>query len=161
MKGKGSKRIIKGKNQKVRRLSIRFKLLVPVVIVLLAVCSLLSMFAYMTVETEMTAMGQMQAQTVASLAETNLDAVAIAQLKKPGMENTDLYKSQQKVLIDVHEKGNVLYIYTLYILYMAEMRRSVSSTGSKDGVPPPKYMESTGKGYFAEASLISFKRAEK
>lgn len=65
----------KVKVQKVRRLSIRFKLLIPVVIVILAVCSLLSMFAYMTVQEEMVAMGQMQAKTVASLAVTNLDAI--------------------------------------------------------------------------------------
>jgi len=108
------KRTIKVKNQKVRRISIRFKLLIPVAIVILAVCSLLSMFAYMTVQEEMVVMGQMQAQTVASLAEANLDPVAIAQIKQPGMENTDIYKSQQKALIQVQEKGNVLYIYTLY-----------------------------------------------
>ena len=102
------------KNQKVRKMSIRVKLLLPVGVVLLAVCSLLSAFAYMTVQEEMIAMGQLQAQTVAALAEENLDADTIAQLKVPGMEESSSYKSQQDVLIGVQEKGNVRYIYTLY-----------------------------------------------
>lgn len=54
-------------NQKVRKMSIRIKLLVPVLVVILAVCSLLSAFAYMTVQEEMVAMGQLQSQTVAAL----------------------------------------------------------------------------------------------
>lgn len=112
MEKKGSKR--KNMNQKVRKMSIRIKLLAPVLAVILAVCSLLSAFAYMTVQEEMIAMGQLQSQTVAALAAANLDADVIAQITEPGMEDTDLYKSQQEVLIRVQEKGNVLYIYTLY-----------------------------------------------
>ena len=104
----------KGTNQKVRKMSIRTKLLLPVVVVIVAVCTLLSLFAYMTLQEEMIAMGQLQAKTVAMLAEANLDADVVAQVTTPGMENTDLYKSQQEVLIRVQEKGNVLYIYTLY-----------------------------------------------
>ncbi len=104
----------KVKNQKVRKFSIRLKLLIPMAIVILAVCSLLSAFAYMTVQEEMVAMGQTQAKTVASLAEASLEAEVIAQITKPDMESTDLYKSQQEVLINVQERGNVLYIYTLY-----------------------------------------------
>lgn len=101
-------------NQKVRKMSIRVKLLAPVMVVILAVCSLLSAFAYMTVQEEMISMGQMQSKTVAALAAANLDAEVIAQITEPGMEGTELYKAQQDVLIRVQEKGNVLYIYTLY-----------------------------------------------
>lgn len=100
--------------QKVRKLSIWVKLMVPVAVIMIAVCALLSIFAYMTVETEMVAMGQTQAQTVGELAVVNLDADVVAQITEPGMEDTELYKSQQKVLIGIQEKGNVLYIYTLY-----------------------------------------------
>lgn len=106
--------IRKNTNQKVRRMSIRVKLLAPVLVVILAVCSTLSVFAYMTVQEEMVAMGQTQSQTVAALAAANLDPEIIEQIKVPGMESTDLYKSQQEVLIRTQEKGNVLYIYTLY-----------------------------------------------
>ena len=100
--------------QKVRKISIWWKLLVPVNVVVLALCLLLGLFSYNTLEEEMMAMGQTQALTVGRLAETSLDANVIAQITQPGMEDTDLYKSQQEILIDIQEKGNVLYIYTLY-----------------------------------------------
>lgn len=108
---KAKKKIFK---QKVRKISIWWKLIVPINAVLLVVCALLSAFACITVEDEMTAMGQMQAQTVAALAEANLDPEIISQITSPGMEDTEIYKAQQKILIDVQEKGNVIYIYTLY-----------------------------------------------
>lgn len=108
---KAKKKIFK---QKVRKISIWWKLIVPINAALLVVCALLSAFACITVEDEMTAMGQMQAQTVAALAEANLDPEIISQITSPGMEDTEIYKAQQKILIDVQEKGNVLYIYTLY-----------------------------------------------
>lgn len=101
-------------NQKVRKMSIRVKLLLPMVLVILAIAGLLSIFAYKTLEEELMAMGHLQSQTVAALAEANLDADVIAQLTVPGLEVTDMYKEQQKELIHVQEKGNVLYIYTLY-----------------------------------------------
>lgn len=100
--------------QKVRKISIWWKLLVPVVLVILLLCGTLGLFSYNTLEEEMIKMGQTQSMTVAVLAEDELDPAVIAQITEPGMEDSDLYKSQQEVLIDVQKKGNVLYIYTLY-----------------------------------------------
>lgn len=100
--------------QKVRKLSIWIKLLVPVFVIFGGVCSLLSAFSYLTLQEELIAMGQTQAQTIAALTVGNLDADLVAQMTKPGLEHTEEYKSQQKVLITSQEKGNVLYIYTLY-----------------------------------------------
>ncbi len=100
--------------QKVRKISIWWKFLVPVNAVILALCMLLGLFAYNTLQEEMISMGQIQALTVAKLTEANLDAEILAQITEPGMEETDLYKSQKEILIEVQEKGNVLYIYTLY-----------------------------------------------
>ena len=100
--------------QKVRKISIMWKLLIPTNIVILLLCTTLGVFSYNTLEEEMVAMGQTQSMTVAALAEGELDPEVIAQITVPGMEETDLYKSQQEHLIRVQEKGNVLYIYTLY-----------------------------------------------
>ena len=100
--------------QKVRKLSIWMKLLVPVCVVVLGVCTLLSLFSYMTLQEEMIAMGQTQAQTVAALTAGNLDADVIADITEPGMKDSNAYLSQQKILINAQEKGNVLYIYTLF-----------------------------------------------
>ena len=106
-------KVVSSKKQKVRKLSVWIKLLVPVSVVVLGVCSLLSAFSYLTLQEEMIAMGQTQAQTVAALTAGNLDAEVLTQMQ-PGMEDTTEYKSQQEVLINAQEKGNVLYIYTLY-----------------------------------------------
>ena len=100
--------------QKVRRISIWWKLLVPVNLVILLLCGTMGIFSYNTLEEEMVKMGQTQALTVATLAEDELDPYAIAKITQPGMEGTEEYKSQQEHLIRVQEKGNVLYIYTLY-----------------------------------------------
>ena len=106
-------KVVSSKKQKVRKLSVWIKLLVPVSVVVLGVCSLLSAFSYLTLQEETIAMGQTQAQTVAALTAGNLDAEVLTQMQ-PGMEDTTEYKSQQEVLINAQEKGNVLYIYTLY-----------------------------------------------
>lgn len=100
--------------QKVRKVSIWWKLLLPVSVVILLLCATLGLFSYNTLEEEMIAMGQTQALTVGSLAEANMDADVVATITQPGMEETDAYKAQQQILINVQEKGNVLYIYTLY-----------------------------------------------
>ena len=96
--------------QKVRKVSIRIRILLPVTFILILVCSLLGAFGYMTVQEEMITMGQTQAQSVAALTEVNLDAEAIAQLTEVDMKGNELYQSQQEVLIHAKEKGNVLYI---------------------------------------------------
>ncbi|MBQ3559482.1 MAG: HAMP domain-containing protein [Agathobacter sp.] len=114
MEIKKSKETKKNFKQKVRKISIWWKLLLPVTAVILALCVLLGMFSYNTLEEEMMAMGQTQALTVARLAEENLDPAVVAQITKPGMESSEEYKSQQEVLINFQERGNVLYIYTLY-----------------------------------------------
>lgn len=111
---KKSKETQKKFKQKVRKISIWWKLLVPVILVIFLLCVLFGLFSYNTLEEEMTAMGQTQALTVARLAEENLDPAEIAKITGPGMENSAEYLSQQEVLINFQEKGNVLYIYTLY-----------------------------------------------
>ena len=101
--------------QKVRKLSIRLKLLVPVGAVILVVCSLLSAFSYLNTEHELVEMGRMQAQTVAQLSANALDADVLNQLN-PGDDETDAYISQRDILIDMQENsGTIKYIYTLYV----------------------------------------------
>ena len=100
--------------QKVRKISIWWKLLVPVNVVILLLCATLGVFSYNTLEEEMIKMGQTQSMTVATLAEDELDPYAVAKITQPGLEDSEEYKSQQEILRRVQEKGNVLYIYTLY-----------------------------------------------
>ena len=99
--------------QKVRKMSITLKLLLPVTLVMFLVCSTLGMFAYNTVQEEMMFMASMQAQTVATLAAESLDPNCIATLK-PGDEERTFYTVQKQILIDIQASANMKYVYTLY-----------------------------------------------
>lgn len=101
--------------QKVRKMSIRLKLMIPTGLVLLAVCVLLSMFSYNTVQEEMMALAQSEAQTVATLAAKSLDPSIVKQIV-PGDEETEAYISQKNSLIEMQKatNGSIKYVYTLY-----------------------------------------------
>ena len=111
MKKKTKEKVFK---QKVRKVSVWWKLLLPIGAVILAICTTLSIYAYSNIEEEMIRMGQMQAKTVALLAESNLNWAEVAKVTTPDMKNSTSYQTQQDVLIRTQEKGNVLYIYTLF-----------------------------------------------
>lgn len=99
--------------QKVRKMSIRMKILLPVSLVVLVISCLLSAYSYLTLQQEMTDMGKEQAETVAVLSVNALDYSQVVSVK-PGGEYSVAYLSQKDILIDMQEKGNVKYIYTLY-----------------------------------------------
>lgn len=99
--------------QKVRKFSIRLKILVPVSIVILAVSAMLSVFAYNTVEQQMIVMGKQQAQSVATVAAESLDPSRVA-LLKVGDELTSAYMTQKNQLVKVKADGSIKFIYTLY-----------------------------------------------
>ena len=100
--------------QKVRKMSIRLKLLIPVGVVILLICSTLSVFSYNTLEEEMMGVAQSEAQTVANIASKAVDAELVATIK-PGDEETENYLSQKAALIQMQEiSGSIKYVYTLY-----------------------------------------------
>ena len=100
--------------QKVRKMSIRLKLLIPVGVVILLICSTLSVFSYNTLEEEMMGVAQSEAQTVANIASKAVDAELVATIK-PGDEETENYLTQKAALIQMQEiSGSIKYVYTLY-----------------------------------------------
>lgn len=100
--------------QKVRKLSIRLKLLVPVGVVILAICILLSLFAYNTLEEEMMGVAQSEAQTVANIASKAVKADVLQDIQ-PGDEETEAYLEQKQALIQMQQiSGSIKYVYTLY-----------------------------------------------
>lgn len=100
--------------QKVRKLSIRVKLLVPVVIVIIAICSMMSMVLYNTMESNMMALAQSEAQTVATIAASAVDPKVLPTIQ-PGDEETEAYIKQKYALIQMQEvSGSIKYVYTLY-----------------------------------------------
>lgn len=100
--------------QKVRKISIRLKLLLPVGAIILAICTLLSVFSYNTIQNEMLALAQSEAQTVAKIAASTLNPAVLEQLV-PGDEEGDSYLSQKTALQDMQRNtAAIKYIYTLY-----------------------------------------------
>ncbi len=100
--------------QKVRRISIRIKLLAPVGAVILAICTLLSVFSYSTIKEEMMTLAQSEALTVAKMAASSFDP-ALLEAVQPGSEDSDEYKSIKNSLIETQKvSGSIKYVYTLY-----------------------------------------------
>ena len=99
--------------QKVRKMSIRWKLILPVGVAIFLVCTLLSLFSAKNVEGQMLFMAKKQAQSVAEMTAISLDASKLASLK-PGDENTEAYMSQRDVMITMQKRSGIKYIYTLY-----------------------------------------------
>ncbi len=101
--------------QKVRKLSIRVKLLAPVGLVILLICAILSVYAYNTVERQMMTLARSEAQTVATLAANALDPSVLVTLEE-GDEETSEYLAQKEALIGMQEatSGSIKYVYTVY-----------------------------------------------
>ncbi|MGN1156410.1 MAG: methyl-accepting chemotaxis protein, partial [Agathobacter sp.] len=99
--------------QKVRKMSIRWKLILPVGVVIFIVCTLLSLFSAKNVEAQMLFMAKKQAQSVAEMTAISMDASKLASIK-PGDENTEAYLSQKDVMITMQKRSGIKYIYTLY-----------------------------------------------
>ncbi|MBO5098475.1 MAG: methyl-accepting chemotaxis protein [Agathobacter sp.] len=100
--------------QKVRKMSIRLKLLVPVGVVILGICLLLSVFSYNTLQEEMMGVAQSEAHTVANIAANVVDPDILTTIK-PGDEETENYLAQKAALIQMQKiSGSIKYVYTIY-----------------------------------------------
>ncbi len=101
--------------QKVRKMSIRLKILIPVSIVILVITSMLSIFSYNTVESQMMTLAQSEARTVAGLSAERLNPKILAKLQ-PGDEAKEDYLMQRNELIYMQNatNGSIKYVYTLY-----------------------------------------------
>ena len=100
--------------QKVRKMSIRLKLLIPVGVIILGICLLLGMFAYNTLQEEMMGVAQSEAQTVANIAANVVDPDILPTIK-PGDEETENYLAQKAALIQMQKiSGSIKYVYTIY-----------------------------------------------
>ena len=100
--------------QKVRKMSIRWKLLIPVGVIIFVICTLLSKFSYNRLQEEMMAIAQSEAQTVGTFAASKIDAGLLSTIR-PGEENTQKYLKLKQTLIETREiSGSIKYLYTLY-----------------------------------------------
>ncbi len=99
--------------EKVRKLSIRTKILFPAIVLLIIVSSAIGIAAYKGISDGMVAMGVSQAEVAAKILIDSVDAELVKNLK-PGDESKNEYKEQQALLGKLQKKYNVEYVYTLY-----------------------------------------------
>ena len=99
--------------QKTRRLSIREKILWPAIILILAVCIILGLTAYVNINKGMVAMGVEEAQMAAKVAQSAVDGDLVKTLKA-GDEETEAYQTLITAMRDVQQNFGIAYLYTLY-----------------------------------------------
>ena len=76
--------------QKTRGMSIRYKLLIPVGVIVLIICVLMSAAAYTSIKKNVEAMARSQAASVANASVNKLDSAILSNIAE-GDEGTDAY----------------------------------------------------------------------
>ena len=99
--------------QKVRKLSIRLKLLIPVGLIVLIICSVLGVTSYNALQQTVLSMAMTEAGNIAQVTADAMDANALGNMKV-GDEKLPYYGTQMKVLKDMMLTFDVKYLYTLY-----------------------------------------------
>lgn len=98
---------------KVRRISIRGKILIPVGLLVLAICFALGYTSYQHVSEGMVEMGIEEADMAASIAVASVDGNMAAGLE-PGDEESEEYQTLLKAMRDIQERCGIAFLYTLY-----------------------------------------------
>ena len=97
---------------KVRRLSIRWKILIPSTILIIVMCAVIGLNSYNRIKTGMIQLGVEEAQMAASIAGFEVDGDSLSQVGT-GYENTDEYQNNLTSLRQIQDLCGIAYIYTL------------------------------------------------
>lgn len=98
---------------KVRKMSIREKLMLPMTFIIIGICTLLSVDSYQRMETSMVEMGVEQANMAGSIAVQAIDANLLSTLG-PGSESSAEYQSICASLQEIQDTCGIEFLYTLY-----------------------------------------------
>lgn len=101
------------KKQKIRKLSIRMKILIPAVIVVILMSGVLSLNSYVAVQNGMTEMGTEEAAMAAKVAAAMIEGDDLQELQKAGGEG-ELYDSIKGTLNEIRDDLGILFLYTIY-----------------------------------------------
>lgn len=99
--------------KKTRKLSIGAKILIPIGLIVIAVCAVMGASAYRNINEGMVAMGVEEAQMAGKIATRIIDGDAV-ELLEPGCEETENYQQLLASMREVQEEYGILYMYTLY-----------------------------------------------
>ncbi len=110
---KGTVIMKKEVKQKTRRLSIRNKVLIPVLFIILVICISLGLLSYKIANWAMINTGMEKSLLAASIASSMIDGDNIGQINGDSA-GTDLYESELANLREIKETCGILYMYTIY-----------------------------------------------
>lgn len=99
--------------QKTRRLSIRIKILIPTNLLMLAICVILGVSAYRSINTGMVSVGVEEARMAGKIAVSVIDGDLVSELT-PGCEETEGYQALLTSMREVQKGFGIAYLYTLY-----------------------------------------------
>ena len=99
--------------QKTRRVSIRVKILVPINLLIMIVCSVLGVSAYNNINTGMISVGVEEAKMACKIAVSVVDGDLVEDLQ-PGCESKDGYLTLLSKMRSTQREFGIAYLYTLY-----------------------------------------------
>lgn len=99
--------------QKVRKVSIKVKILLPASLLVIAVCLLMGISSFRHMEEAMIEMGVEEADMAAGIAAKMIDVDAVA-LIQAGSEETEEYQSLLTVMRSLQKRCGIAFMYTLY-----------------------------------------------
>ncbi len=98
---------------KVRKLSIRWKILIPSTILIIVMCAVIGLNSYNRIKTGMIQLGVEEAQMAASIAGFVVSGDSLSQVGK-GYENTEEYQNNLTALREIQSLCGIAYLYTLH-----------------------------------------------
>ena len=100
----------KTKKQKTRKLSIRNKILIPVMVTIMIATSVMGAMMYLIGQSAYVEAGVEQSHMAASIATTMIDGSTIGQCTA-GSAGTEVYETQLVQLREIKETCGILYMY--------------------------------------------------
>lgn len=99
--------------QKVRRVSVKIKILLPASLLVIAVCLLMGISSFQHMEEAMIEMGVEEADMAAEIAAKMIDGDTVA-LIQAGSEETEEYQSLLAMMRGLQKTCGIAFMYTLY-----------------------------------------------
>ncbi len=98
---------------KVRRLSIKVKILAPILVLVIGICTILGMNSYSRMESSMVEMGVEQADMASAIAVNVVDGDLLVGLTE-GSENSEEYQAVCNAMREIQQVCGIEFLYTLY-----------------------------------------------
>lgn len=101
------------RKKRTRGLSIRSKILFPTSILIMALCVIMGVSAYMRTKDGLIAMGVEEAQMAAKISVKVIDGDALEKITREGVQSSG-YGEMLSTMRDIREECGIKYLYTLY-----------------------------------------------